>query len=236
VSVRTLRRKIDRFFLRSGFLRCSTLIEGLDDADDAAATSVGEICPRPWIAGRCCPRSAAMSELVSEEVGKVVRLSRRTTSLSPRPNPIDSSQPLVEPVMPRLPKLRAFLWEMLQEFMEQNATPPPVAASPLMLAPEPVAARAGVPSVAHAPPTPEPTPEPWAHWLAIRARLSPFEVAVADMTLGVVKPELQAEWLAGMSVLSVDQAVDLVRSMIPEAPPESPHTANSSRSDGGSCS
>jgi len=66
--------------------------------------------------------------------------------------------------------------------------------------------------------------------------MSPFEVAVVDMTLSVVKPELRAEWLAGMSVLDVDQAADLVRSMIREAPQKPPTAANSSGSDGGSCS
>lgn len=181
-----------------------------------------------------------MSELVSEEVGNVFRLSRRTKTLPPRPNPSGPSQPLAEPAKPRLPKLRAFLGEMLQELMRQNATPPPVAASPLTPAPEPSAARAGASSAAQAPPPTEPPaelpPEPWEHWLAIRARLSPHETAVADMALGIVKFELRAEWLAGMSVLGVDQAVDLVRSMIPEAPPEPPHAASSSGIDHGGCS
>jgi hypothetical protein len=112
-----------------------------------------------------------MSELVSEDVGNAFRFSRRTKTLPPRPNPIGPSQPLVEPAMPRLPKLRAFLWEMLQALMERNATPPPVAALPPV--PEPVAARTGAPSAAQVPPTAEPPPEPWTHWLAIRARLAP---------------------------------------------------------------
>jgi hypothetical protein len=56
------------------------------------------------------------------------------------------------------------------------------------------------------------------------------------MLCAAAKPELQAEWLAGMSVLGVDQAVDLVRSMIPEAPQGPPHAANSSGNDNGSCS
>lgn len=181
-----------------------------------------------------------MSELVSEEVGNVVRLLRRTTTIPPGPNPIAPAQPLVKPGGPQLPKLRAFLGEMLQELMARNATPPPAAASPLTAAPEPVATRARAPSAAQAPqpiePPAEPPREPWEHWLAIRARLSPHESAVVDMTLGIVKPELQAEWLAGMAVLGVDQAVDLVRSMIPETPPEPPHVTNNSSSDGGSCS
>jgi hypothetical protein len=181
-----------------------------------------------------------MSELVSEELGNVFRLSRRAKVLPPRPSPIGPSQPFVEPVVPRLPKLRAFLGEMLQELMRRNAPPSPVAASPLTPAPEPVAVGAGAPSAAQAPPPTEPPAEPplepWEHWLVIRARLSPHEIAVVDMALGIVKPELHAEWLAGMSVLGVDQAVDLVRSMIPEAPQGLPHAANSSRSDGGSCS
>lgn len=180
-----------------------------------------------------------MSELVSEEVGNVFRISCRAKALPPPPSPIGPFQPFVEPVLPRLPKLRAFLWEMLQELMRRNAPPFPVAASPLTPVPEPVAACTGAPSAAHAAPPAEPPAEPplepWEHWLAIRARLSPQEIAVVDMALGIVKPELHAEWLAGMSVLGVDQAADLVRSMISEAPPE-PHAANSSNSDGGSCS
>jgi hypothetical protein len=36
------------------------------------------------------------------------------------------------------------------------------------------------------------------------------------MALAIVKPEMHAEWLAAMSVLGVDQAADLVRSLIPE--------------------
>jgi hypothetical protein len=79
-------------------------------------------------------------------------------------------------------------------------------------------------------------PEPWAHWMAIRARLATREVAIADMALAIVTLEMHAEWLAAMSVLGVDQAADLVRSIIPDAPPGPPHAANSSRSDGGSCS
>ena len=84
-----------------------------------------------------------MSELVSEELGNVFRLSRRANTLPPRPSPIGPSQPFVEPVVPRLPKLRAFLGEMLQELMRRNAPPSPVAASPLTPAPEPVAVGAG---------------------------------------------------------------------------------------------
>jgi len=169
-----------------------------------------------------------MSELMSPEVGTSVR-----------PNPIGPSQSLVTPG-PRLPRLRAFLGGMLQEIVRQTAAPPPVAAEPLTPtpAPEPVAARAGAPSAAQATPTEppaEPPPEPWEHWLAIRARLSRFEASVVDTTLGVVKPEWHAEWLTAMSVLSIDQAVDLVRSMIHKAPQRPPTTADSAASDGGSC-
>jgi hypothetical protein len=64
----------------------------------------------------------------------------------------------------------------------------------------------------------------------------PREAAIADMALALVKPEMHAEWLAAMSVLGVDQAADVVRSIIPEVPPSPPPAANSSRGDGGSCS
>lgn len=70
----------------------------------------------------------------------------------------------------------------------------------------------------------------------IRARLAPGEAAIADLAFALMVPVMQAEWLAAMSVLGVDQAADIVRFIIPDAPAETAAAANSSRGDGGSCS
>jgi len=254
---------------------------------------------------------------------------------APPESPFGSFQPFVEMAMPHLPKFGAFLWVKFQEFMKQNATPPPAATSPATSvpaaapafaaapsaatasgdvavgpsAPEPVAPAAPVPAPAspapapvaasvsvpasvstgptspvppaaplpsasapaarafatptssmpaavatsegptvdsaapnataitggdtaqtggqrNAPPTIEPTPEQWEHLLAIRAQLSPREAAIAETVITRMAPEVRAQWLAELSAISVDQAVDFVRSMIPKAPPKPPAARN----------
>jgi hypothetical protein len=69
----------------------------------------------------------------------------------------------------------------------------------------------------NAAPTTEPTPEQWEHLFAIRARLSPREAAIAENVISRMAPEMRAQWLAELSVVSIDQAVDFVRSMIPKS-------------------
>jgi len=51
--------------------------------------------------------------------------------------------------------------------------------------------------------------------MAIQARMSPREAAIAKTVALRMTPEMRAQWLAELSMLSVDQAVELVRSMIP---------------------
>ena len=66
----------------------------------------------------------------------------------------------------------------------------------------------------------EPTPEQWAHLYAIRARLSPREAAIAQAVIVRMPAELRAQWLAELSVLSVEEATEAVRSMIPKPAPK----------------
>jgi len=54
-----------------------------------------------------------------------------------------------------------------------------------------------------------------AHLLAIYAGLSPDEKRIAQLVVARMTPEVRAGWLDELSVLTVDQAVELVRSMIP---------------------
>jgi len=72
----------------------------------------------------------------------------------------------------------------------------------------------------NAPPVVDPTPEQWSHLLAIRARLAPKEAAIAELVVTRMSPEMRAQWLAELSVLTVDQAADVVRSMIPKPAPK----------------
>lgn len=84
----------------------------------------------------------------------------------------------------------------------------------------------------NAPPIVEPTPEQWEHLLAIRARLSPREAAIAETVITRMDPEMRAQWLAELSVVSVDQAVEFVRSMIPKSPSKPPAARNSAKGGG----
>jgi len=74
----------------------------------------------------------------------------------------------------------------------------------------------------NAPPAVEPTPEQWAHLFAVRSQLSPREVAIVDSVIVRMTPETRVQWLADLSVLSLDQAADFVRSLIREAAITSP--------------
>jgi hypothetical protein len=71
-----------------------------------------------------------------------------------------------------------------------------------------------------------PTPQQCAHLRAVLVRLSPRESAITETVVGRMPPEVRVQWLAELSALGVDQAVEAVRSMIPKAPAK-PQTTNS---------
>lgn len=60
------------------------------------------------------------------------------------------------------------------------------------------------------------TPEQINHLLAIRARLSPREQAIADLVRERMTPAQQEQWLTELSAMSVDEALKVVRAMIPK--------------------
>ena len=78
----------------------------------------------------------------------------------------------------------------------------------------------------------EPTPEQWAHLYAIRARLSPREAAIAQAVVVRMPAELRAQWLAELSMLCVEEATEVVRSMIPKSPPKQARARKASEDDG----
>src|SRR5262249_43915036 len=70
---------------------------------------------------------------------------------------------------------------------------------------------------------PMPTPEQWTHLYMIRARLSPKEAAVTENVITRMSPDVLAGWLTEISKLSVDDAVQKIRSMISQLrPPRAP--------------
>ena len=108
--------------------------------------------------------------------------------------------------------------------------PAPAAAPSPAPAPAPSSVAAGVSPAAPTTATPEavpasevrnaaPSPEQWAHLLAIREKLSPREAAIAEAVVMKMPPDVRAQWLAELSALSVDQAAEIVRSMIPAPRP-----------------
>jgi hypothetical protein len=68
-----------------------------------------------------------------------------------------------------------------------------------------------------------PTVDQWAHLYKIRACLSPKEAAVAQSAIMQMSSDVLARWLAGLSALSVEDAVKELRSAIAELrPPRAP--------------
>jgi hypothetical protein len=103
-----------------------------------------------------------------------------------------------------------------------SENPPPGSAAPSSsaLTPATPAGLGPTDGTRNAPPAVMPTPEQWAHLFAIQAQLSPREAAIAKSVVTRMTPEMRAQWLAELSVLSVDQAADVVRALIAKALPK----------------
>ncbi|MBK9032057.1 MAG: hypothetical protein IPL61_12160 [Myxococcales bacterium] len=65
------------------------------------------------------------------------------------------------------------------------------------------------------PPPAAPTPEQIQHLFAVRAKLSPDEQRVVMAAIPRMDPIARAEWMTTMCALPVDDAAELVRSMMP---------------------
>jgi hypothetical protein len=95
----------------------------------------------------------------------------------------------------------------------ESSAPPPATS-------EPGNAPATGPTPADVPPgevrnaLPMPTPEQWTHLYMIQTRLSPQETALAERVLTRMSAEMLAQWLAELSTLSVDDAVQKIRSVL----------------------
>lgn len=72
------------------------------------------------------------------------------------------------------------------------------------------------PDVRNATAAPTITPEQIQHLLTIQARLTPREQAIANLVRERMGLEQQAQWLGELSAMTVEQALKLVRSMIPK--------------------
>ena len=91
-------------------------------------------------------------------------------------------------------------------------TPAPAAATPAADATAAPASdlRNGAP-----PPPAAPTPEQIQHLFAVRAKLTDAEQRVVMAAIPRMDPTARAEWMATVCALSVDDAAELVRSMMP---------------------
>ena len=65
------------------------------------------------------------------------------------------------------------------------------------------------------PPPAAPTPEQIQHLFAVRAKLTDAEQRVVMAAIPRMDPTARAEWMATVCALSVDDAAELVRSMMP---------------------
>jgi|JI10StandDraft_1071094.scaffolds.fasta_scaffold05035_18 hypothetical protein len=92
------------------------------------------------------------------------------------------------------------------------AAPAPAAATPASAPTDAPASdlRNGAP-----PPPAAPTPEQIQHLFAVRAKLTDAEQRVVMAAIPRMDPTARAEWMATVCALSVDDAAELVRSMMP---------------------
>jgi len=97
------------------------------------------------------------------------------------------------------------------------AAPPPV--EPVPPPPAPVAPAPAPAADTRNAATVMPTPEQAQHLLAIQAALDPRERTIARTVIKRMTDEQRVDWLRELSALTVDQAVALVRSMIPAPAP-----------------
>ncbi len=95
-------------------------------------------------------------------------------------------------------------------------TPAPAAAAPTADATAAHAAPAAdLRNGAASPPPAAPTPEQIQHLFAVRAKLTDAEQRVVMAAIPRMDPTARAEWMATVCALSVDDATELVRSMMP---------------------
>ncbi len=95
-------------------------------------------------------------------------------------------------------------------------TPPAEPASSAPVASSPASAEDAAPPAESEVRNAAPTGAQVAHLLAVRARLMENEVAVIDESIARMDGPTRAWWLGELSSLSVEQAVERVRSMLPK--------------------
>ena len=79
-----------------------------------------------------------------------------------------------------------------------------------------------VAEVRNAAPPESPTPEQLQHLIAVKAKLAPQEQRVVMTAIPRMEPAARAHWLAELCALSVDEAAEQVRSMLPPLRTERP--------------
>jgi hypothetical protein len=62
--------------------------------------------------------------------------------------------------------------------------------------------------------------------------LTPREIAIVEAVITRMSPEMRGRWLAELSALSIDHAVDFVRYMIPKSTQKMPANVAKTSSSG----
>jgi hypothetical protein len=94
------------------------------------------------------------------------------------------------------------------------ASPSPQASGAATTAPNNAPAAAGH-EVRNAAPDSTPAPEQLQHLIAVKAKLTPQEQRVVMAAIPRMEPAARAHWLGELCALPVDQAAELMRSMMP---------------------
>jgi hypothetical protein len=98
----------------------------------------------------------------------------------------------------------------------------PAGAAPTTIAAPSPAATTAAPQSAPPAAMAAPTPAQFAHLYAIRERLSPDERAYAEGVIARMSPVTLAQWLCGLSAMSIDDATTAIRTTMAQLRAETP--------------
>jgi hypothetical protein len=166
----------------------------VDDQDDEDDDDQDPVNPLAIALARLLEQATPM--LGAYMADRMARERRAQAAAPAASSPAPAAAPAPEPAAPAAP----------------TPTPAPAAAPP---AADATAAPASDLRNAAPPPPAAPTPEQIQHLFAVRAKLTDAEQRVVMAAIPRMDPTARAEWMATVCALSVDDAAELVRSMMP---------------------
>ena len=168
----------------------------VDDPDDEDDDDQDPVNPLAIALARLLEQATPM--LGAYMADRMARERRAQAAGAPAASsPAPAAAPVPEPAAPAAP------------------TPTPVPAAPAAPADAAAAPAADLRNGAASSPPAAPTPEQIQHLFAVRAKLTDAEQRVVMAAIPRMDPTARAEWMATVCALSVDDAAELVRSMMP---------------------